>query len=117
MKISDRLRIIIDYLEISQNEFGRKVGVSSTVISHWVTGRNEPSISKLGDIIKAFPQFRLDWLVMGEEPMLRDKDNVFQEGSPEYNTMQDRVKALEKQVLDLTEKIEHLMKLLEEKKG
>ena len=117
MKISDRLRIIIEYLDISQNQFGRKVGVSSTVISHWVTGRNEPSISKLGDILKAYPQFYLEWLVTGKEPMLRDKDNMFQEGSEEYNTMQDRVKALEKQVADLSEKIEQLTKLLEEKKG
>lgn len=106
--VGERIKKMIDILEISQNKFGRKVGVSSTVISHWVNCRNSPNAEKLKEIGQIFPQFSLDWLIMGKEPILRENANQVNEQSELYQTTHKEVLSLKQELDELKEEMELL---------
>ena len=109
IKMEKRLKAIIDFLGISQNEFGRRLGVSSTVISHWMTGRNGPSANNLENLLQIFPQFDGDWLLRGEGTMLKaDRVNAFREDETHYENVADRIKKMEEEMRELKEKTSHL---------
>ena len=107
MAFGKRIKQMIMHLGVTQNEFGRRVGVSSTVISHWVTERNEPTVSKLVEMLNVFPEFSTNWLVRGIEPML-EKETEKNHSQEKYNAMmENRMKILE-------ESMDELKRILEE---
>ena len=92
---------------ISQNEFGRQIGVSGTVISHWVTERNEPTVSKVVEMLNAFPEFSTNWLVRDIGPML--ETDLKKEQNTDHESINERLRLVE-------EKIEQLIQERNKKK-
>lgn len=74
--INDRIVILIDALGESNNRFAKRIGTSSAVISHIVTGRNKPNIDLLYKILRSLPNVNIQWLVLGEGEMLLDSDKA-----------------------------------------
>jgi len=106
MGFGKRIKQMIMHLGITQNEFGRRVGVSSTVISHWVTERNEPTVSKVVEMLNAFPEFSTNWVLRGIEPMFEKEIAKNQE---QYNiSMEEKIKVLE-------ERMDELKRIVEER--
>lgn len=77
MSINERIKFIVNELESGNKAaFGRKVGISSTVVgTFWPDKPEGERISKPGfevteKIIAAYPQLSINWLMTGEgEPL------------------------------------------------
>lgn len=74
--INERIVILIDALGESNNRFAKRIGTSSAVVSHIVTGRNKPNIDLLYKILRSLPNVDIRWLVLGEGEMLLDADKA-----------------------------------------
>jgi len=73
--IFSRIRQIINYYGISNNEFGRKIGCSSAQITQMITHEKNFGIDKLLKILVNYPQISAEWLTLGVGPMLKKKQN------------------------------------------
>ena len=103
MSLSKRLKQMMMHLGMNQTEFGEKIGVSGTVVSHWVTERNEPISSKLVAILETFPAFSVEWLVLGKGLMLKEEVKE-EEGKKQTEVMiQQRLKVVEERLDELIE--------------
>jgi phage repressor protein C with HTH and peptisase S24 domain len=69
--IFSRIKEIINYNGISNNEFGRNIGCSSAQITQMLTHEKNFGIDKLLKILSAYPELSSDWLLTGNGPMLR----------------------------------------------
>ncbi len=65
-EFSKRLKIIIDYYEISATILAEKIEVQRSSISHILSGRNKPSLDFVLKVLKAFPEVELYWLLNGD---------------------------------------------------
>jgi len=64
-EFANRLKIIIDYYEISAASLADKMDVQRSSISHILSGRNKPSLDFVLKILKTFPEVELYWLLNG----------------------------------------------------
>lgn len=71
--IFSRLKEFIDYLRVSNNEFGRSIGCSSAQTTQMLTHKKNFGIDKLLNIVSIYPQLNPNWLLTGEGPMLKDE--------------------------------------------
>lgn len=83
--IFSRIKEFIDFLEISNNEFGRTIGCSSAQITQMLTHKKNFGIDKLLNIISNYPNLNPNWLLTGEGSMLRDNDCLKIERKTEVN--------------------------------
>ena len=72
--VNERIQTLINTLGESNNRFAQRIDTSSAVISHILTGRNRPNLELIQKILKAFPNLRANWLVLGEGS-LYENDN------------------------------------------
>jgi transcriptional regulator with XRE-family HTH domain len=95
-KISERLADLIGYMRVSQNEFAKRVGISTTLISYWITGRNKPSLLKINQVIDKLKDANIyvnaDWLIHGQGEMLTE---------PTVSRKMNELLLLEKEVKDI----------------
>ena len=77
MPLCDRICTLRKSLNLSQTEFGSKIGVKQGSISAWESGGKSPSGSAIVSICQTFG-VREEWLRTGAEPMMvqRPKDDV-----------------------------------------
>ena len=68
--IFSRIRKFIDYKNISNNEFGRKIGHSSAQVTQMLTHEKNFGIDKLLKIISNYPDINPNWLLTGKGNML-----------------------------------------------
>ncbi|AMC10086.1 DNA-binding protein [Lutibacter profundi] len=64
-EFAKRLKIIIDYYEISASLLAEKMEIQRSSISHILSGRNKPSLEFVLKILKTFPEVELYWLLNG----------------------------------------------------
>lgn len=57
----------MDDHKINPSSLANKIGVQRSTFSHLLSGRNKPSVDLLLKIIDAYPQYSLDYLVLGKE--------------------------------------------------
>ncbi len=60
-----RLRIIIDYYNLSSSTFADAIEVQRSSISHLMSGRNKPSLDFVMKVVDKFPEVDLYWLLNG----------------------------------------------------
>lgn len=70
--VNERIQTLINTLGESNNRFAQRIDTSSAVISHILTGRNRPNLELIQKILKAFPNLRANWLVLGEGSLHED---------------------------------------------
>lgn len=62
--VQERIKKLIEGLDLNPNSFSERVGVSSSVIYHIIGGRkNDPSYELLHKISVAFASVNLEWLL------------------------------------------------------
>ena len=69
--MKDRLRKVIDYYNITTNNFSQKIGVSEGAIRKVMTQNTTLRSDTLDKISQNFADINIDWLVTGRGEMLR----------------------------------------------
>ncbi|SNR34128.1 Helix-turn-helix [Lutibacter agarilyticus] len=104
-----RLKIIIEYYDISAAVLAEKMDVQRSSISHILSGRNKPSLDFVMKILKAFPEVELYWLLNGDGKFPKNKtgSNVHLTSSPIVESKTQTTPTSIPKV-EIEKKIEHL---------
>lgn len=65
MDIRDRLTQILTHKQMTASSFADFLEIQRSNMSHYLSGRNKPSIDILQKILNKFPDINADWLIMG----------------------------------------------------
>ena len=68
--MKDRIREIIDWANLSQQDFATRLGISPASLSSIFTGRTNPTNNHVQAIHRVFPEINVNWLLFGEGDML-----------------------------------------------
>lgn len=66
----DRIRTIMGYTKLSQQDFAARLGISPASLSSILTGRTNPTNKHIMGIHQGFPEINVNWLMFGEGDML-----------------------------------------------
>ena len=75
-EFASRLKLMLNYYEISAAQLADKVEVQRSSISHILSGRNKPSLEFVLKILKAFPEVELYWLLNGKGTFPKVEENT-----------------------------------------
>ena len=67
--MKERIRCIMEYVQLSQQDFATKLNISPASLSSIFTGRTNPTNNHVMAIHKAFPDVNISWLMFGEGNM------------------------------------------------
>lgn len=68
MDIKDRIAHVLKTKNITATQLAEELDIQRSGISHILSGRNNPSMDFLIKLKESFPEFSLDWLLLGEGP-------------------------------------------------
>ena len=68
-EMKDRIAHIIRAKNLTAAEFAVRLGIQPSNVSHLLSGRNNPSLDFVKKLKETFPEYNLDWLIMGTGPM------------------------------------------------
>ncbi len=74
--IIERVRYMMDSMELNATAFATEAGITPSVISHMLNGRNRPTIETLNNIIAAYPSWSYEWLLFGTGTPKREAQSV-----------------------------------------
>lgn len=80
-EMKDRIAHIIRSKNLTAAEFALRLGIQPSNISHLLSGRNNPSLDFVKKLKETFPEYNLDWIVMGSGPITVSEP--FAESSPQ----------------------------------
>lgn len=69
LEMKDRIAHIIRSKNLTAAEFALRLGIQPSNISHLLSGRNNPSLDFVKKLKETFPEYNLDWIVMGRGPI------------------------------------------------
>jgi transcriptional regulator with XRE-family HTH domain len=73
----DRIQQLMKTYRLSAADLADTLGTERSGISHFLSGRNKPSLAFITKLLEKFPDVNPDWLLMGSGNMLR-QDNKTQ---------------------------------------
>lgn len=114
MDFWDRFRLVIETQRVSINKFEDSIGASRGVIAKMLRLKTDISSKWLVAIKENYPQYSLDWLMVGKGEMLDNNaqtaDNKF---AMELIEKKDaEIKSLERKIWEQEKLIEELKKAL-----
>lgn len=68
-EMKDRIAHIIRAKNLTAAEFALRLGIQPSNVSHLLAGRNNPSLEFVKKLKETFPEYNLDWLIMGTGPI------------------------------------------------
>lgn len=68
--INGRIREFINYLDITDSAFAKKIGVTQSVIASMFLRGTEPSAKVISSVLAVFDDISAEWLLRGKTPML-----------------------------------------------
>lgn len=99
---------IIELLEakgLSNSKFAEMIDIQKSSVSHFLRGRNNPSLEVVVKILKTFKEINPDWLLLGEGTMY--KSEAKNESPPtlfhtenEVNTVEEKSNELDKSLAE-----------------
>ncbi len=69
MNMVDRIREIIKYSQMSQQDFAARISASAASLSNILNGKTNPSAKTVQGIHLGFPEINVNWLMFGEGDM------------------------------------------------
>lgn len=66
--MKDRIAQILKTKNITATQFADELNVQRSGISHILSGRNNPSLDFIMKIKETYPEFNLEWLILGKGP-------------------------------------------------
>ena len=113
MDFWDRLRLIIDTQRVSINKFEDSIGASRGVVAKMLRLKTDISSKWIVAIKEKYPQYSLDWLMIGKGEMLdshaQTADNKF--AMKLLEKKEAEIKMLERKVWEQEKQIEELKKV------
>lgn len=67
-EIVKRIQMIQTESGLDKKSFAEKINISAASLSHIHTGRNNPSLELVLNILKAYSDISAEWLLMGQGP-------------------------------------------------
>lgn len=64
-EVKDRIRELIDHSGLSNKDFAEKIDINPAIISHILSGRNNPSLHVIQQIINIYTNVNSDYLLTG----------------------------------------------------
>jgi transcriptional regulator with XRE-family HTH domain len=68
--MKERIKQIMEHEGLKPSEFAEAIGIKRAAISHYMSGRNEPSLDVVKRIHETFPFISIEWLLYGKGEML-----------------------------------------------
>ncbi len=66
LNFAKRIKIVMDYYNLTAAAFAEKINVQRSSISHLLSGRNKPSLEFVMKVIHEFDEVELYWLLNGK---------------------------------------------------
>ncbi len=83
--MNERIKKLRKSLDLTQQEFAKRIGTTANVLTNYETGRRNPSSSVINNICKTF-HVREEWLRDGEGDMENESnETILDQLSKEYN--------------------------------
>lgn len=82
--VLQRIRSFIEYINVSDRKFAETIGLPQTTISSLFKRGNEPNVSIISAILKAYPNINMEWLISGNGCMV--KHNIVEDGNQIIDT-------------------------------
>ena len=79
MTLIERLKMILERVNLTPGGFADKIGVAPATISHILSGRNKyPSAEVMLRMHESYPDIDLNWFLTGEGTLIKDNpDSLF----------------------------------------
>lgn len=74
--MQQRLELFLKEEGLSKSEFAEKINVSKAIVSHIISGRNQPGRKFIINTMAAFPNLNIDWLLHGKGEMYGNNASV-----------------------------------------
>lgn len=104
--MKDRIAHIIRAKNLTAADFAIRLGIQPSNISHLLSGRNNPSLDFVRKLKDTFPEYNLDWIVMGKGPMTVSEPYampVSETNFPEMKAEENKAEVLEGTLFAATE--------------
>lgn len=72
MDVKDRIKLLMDSVKMSQQDFARILGITPGSLSGILNERTKPTNNHTLAIHKAFPNININWLLFGEGDMYNE---------------------------------------------
>lgn len=72
--IKERIRKIIEHEKISFSKFADIIGMQRSGVSHILSGRNNPSLDVIQNILESFSYINAEWLISGKGNMFKPSE-------------------------------------------
>lgn len=88
--MQEKIRLLLEKEKLTPKKFATKISIQPSAVSHFLSGRNKPSIDVIGKILKSFPNINPDWLLLDSNIIYRhhkaeQRDLFSLDVSPEEN--------------------------------
>jgi len=122
--VNHRISMIRRYFELSQKQFGEKLGIQSATISHIEKNIHRPNFDVIASILAAYREINPYWLLLGEGKMFLDKDDPIliiankkaPTNSEEVQKLQEALEKAEKEKTVLFDLLGNLSKIMKTNK-
>jgi len=74
--ITDRVKKIIEIKSLSPSQLADSISVNRSRLSHILTGRNNPSLDIVQNILNAYPDISPEWLIFGQGNIFRQQEDI-----------------------------------------
>lgn len=108
--MKDRLRQVIDYYNITTNNFSQKIGVSEGAIRKVLLQNTTLRSDTLDKISQNFADINIDWLVTGRGEMLRKEQPQTTRNNENVSRL---ISILEKTLVEKDSQINRLLSIIE----
>lgn len=75
-ELSNRIKLFVEYTKMSVRKFAAECGLKQPTLDKHIRGTADPNVVTLIGIAKRFPELSLEWLLLGEGNMLKDKSDI-----------------------------------------
>lgn len=69
-----RIALLLELKNLNYSDFADAIGIQRSMVSHIMSGRNNPSLDVVKKILNAYPDIRTDWLLTGKGAMQNESD-------------------------------------------
>lgn len=114
----ERILLIMKHYKLNQRQFALKTEISPQSFNSMIVRNHEPKLSTIADILQAFPEVSIEWLVLGDGDMIKHSNEDENWKVTQFIPVQNNelVDALKDHIASLKAENEHLRKDIEEYK-
>lgn len=115
--INGRIREFINYLDITDSAFAKKIGVTQSVIASMFLRGTEPSAKVISSILAVFDDISAEWLLRGKGEMLISANQSKDENTERISRLVDTIATLQGTINEQAKTIQMLNDENKKQKG